>query len=269
MILHALWDSVERISKLIVWANWGIAATLLGAFGCTVIAIKAGSRKDELTATEDLAKAKQIADTSERAGKLENQNLILRGQIANLELAAGSTARDLLSLQTAAADAKAAQQRVEIDLGRQQERAATAEKDLIQLRESIKDRHITPDQKVLLIRTLKETPKGKVEIRCPVGNPEARNLGLELVEVFKAGGWGVVFNDRVLMVPSPVGFKLWVHSEQSGLPEGATVTGEVPIRTHSVLQALDRAHLSVEVQFTSDVHEDDLVFVVGFKPHVQ
>ena len=41
MSLHELWDSVEKLSLLIGLANWGVATTLLVAFACTVITIKA------------------------------------------------------------------------------------------------------------------------------------------------------------------------------------------------------------------------------------
>jgi hypothetical protein len=47
-----LWDSAEKLSLLITAANWGIAATLLIAFVCTVVTIKAGMRRDELIAAE-------------------------------------------------------------------------------------------------------------------------------------------------------------------------------------------------------------------------
>jgi hypothetical protein len=97
MSFSDLWDSIEKLSRLITVANWGIALTLLVAFACTVVVIKAGNRKDELTGIEDLQKAKQIADTTklageaneqagianERAAELEKENLILQQKLAN------------------------------------------------------------------------------------------------------------------------------------------------------------------------------------------
>ena len=85
-VLQHGWSSIEGLGKLITLANWGIAASL--AFGCvfTVIAIKAGSKKDDLVRIEDLRKTEQIANTmklagdaSERATNLERANLTLRG----------------------------------------------------------------------------------------------------------------------------------------------------------------------------------------------
>lgn len=125
-----MWNSIERLGSLITLANWGIAGTLLVAFACTVVAIKASNRKDELTGAEDLRKAEHIAD-------LDHANLTLRGQVATLETNAANANRDLAGLQKAASDAKATQQRVEIELAKQRERAANAEQALLELREKL------------------------------------------------------------------------------------------------------------------------------------
>lgn len=61
--LQSLWDSVEKLSRLITAANWGIAITLLFAFLFTVVAIKSGSRRDALIKAEDDKKGKSLADT--------------------------------------------------------------------------------------------------------------------------------------------------------------------------------------------------------------
>ncbi len=113
-----MWNSVDGLSNLIEKANWGIAFTLLAAFACTVVVIKAGHRKDELAAIDELEKNKKIAETSERAENLEKDNLEVRGKVATLETKAGV----------------------------QQERAAKAEKALLQLQESLKWRHLSPEE---------------------------------------------------------------------------------------------------------------------------
>lgn len=82
---HNLWDSIERLSWLITVANWGIAFTLLVAFACTVVAIKAGSRKDELIGVEDLQKAKRIADTEKLAGEANERAANTEKETAELE----------------------------------------------------------------------------------------------------------------------------------------------------------------------------------------
>jgi hypothetical protein len=156
-----MWNSVDQLSKLIIWANWGIAATLLVAFACTVVAIKAGSRKDQLTAAEDLEKSQRIADTSERAGKLENANLILRSQIAS----------------------------VETEMAKQQERAAIAERSLLQLRESLKDRTISPAQHKILVEALRGAPSGPVDVWWTASDTDSFGLAKQMLEIFKEAGW--------------------------------------------------------------------------------
>ncbi len=159
-----MWNSIERLGSLITLANWGIAATLLIAFACTVVAIKASSRKDELTSAEDLQKAGHIAE-------LDYANLTLRGQVATLETNAANANKDLAGLQKAASDAKAAQQKVEIDLEKQKERTATAEKNLLELQERIKDRHLSAENRKKLVALLKAGPTGEITISCVGGAP--------------------------------------------------------------------------------------------------
>src|ERR1700687_6159644 len=75
-----------------------------------------------------------VVTRSKQLGDVQNElTLRLRSQVATLEIAAGNTAKNLLVLQKAADDAKATQQRVETDLAKQQERAAKAERNLLEL----------------------------------------------------------------------------------------------------------------------------------------
>src|SRR5258708_34026998 len=80
-----MWNSVDGLSNLIEKANWGIAFTLLAAFACTVVVIKAGHRKDGLAAIDALVKNKKILETRKRAEKLEKENLEVCGKWASLE----------------------------------------------------------------------------------------------------------------------------------------------------------------------------------------
>lgn len=97
MNFHQWWGSIERLSRVITLANWGIALSLLIGFGCTVLAIKAGSKRDKLIAIEDSKREQKVADTlklaadaneragkaSERAATLEVEALRLRMQLAS------------------------------------------------------------------------------------------------------------------------------------------------------------------------------------------
>jgi hypothetical protein len=103
----------------VIWLGFAAIAT---AF-LTVLVWRSNSATHAV-ARED-AKARieeakfEAAQANERAQKLENDNLKLGGQVVGLQ-------RD-------ASDAKSVQQRVEKELAVQQERAAKAEKELIEI----------------------------------------------------------------------------------------------------------------------------------------
>src|SRR5579862_2831261 len=197
MHFSELWNSVEKLSWIIVVANWGIALTLLVAFACTVVAIKASSRKDELTGIEDLRKSKEIADTAKlagdanvRAGNLEHDNLTLRGQVAILETKAATANKDLAGLQKAAIDAKAAQQRVETDLAKQQERAAIAEHSLLELQERVKDRRLSSAQYAQLLALLKPVKTNEPTfVSSIILDGEGREFAKDINKVLFDAGW--------------------------------------------------------------------------------
>jgi len=173
--------------------------------------------------------------------------------------------------RTAEADAKVAVLEKDVtdsksELAKQQAKAAEAEKALIELKERVKDRHLTAEQQKQLIEGLSKEPKGQIEIRCPIGNPEARNFAIELLEIFKNGGWDATLNDRVIIIPTPVGTEVWVRSPISVATQGAQITTEVPVRFGTVKNAFEKAHLAAPLKFNPDVAADGVFLIVGFKP---
>jgi hypothetical protein len=249
--IQSLINRAQTLSQSVDWWN---AAILWALAFAAVAAVWVG-----IATWRVVTQAKRLSEVQEEL------NLTLRKQVATLEIAAGSTAKDLLGLQKTADDAKAAQQRVQIDLDRQRELTARAQKDLLELQERVKPRHLTKEQTDELMQTLKSTPKGQLEIRTLVGNPESSNFGLELTEVFRASGWSVVFSNGTLMTPTPVGIKLWVHTDQVA-GEGANMRGEAPERAVSVLKAFEFAHVAFQTQFNPDIPKGQVVLVIGFKP---
>src|SRR5258708_10772293 len=181
-----MWNSVDGLSNLIEKANWGIAFTLLAAFACTVVVIKAGHRKDELAAIDELEKNKKIAETSERAENLEKDNLEVRGKVATLETKAGV----------------------------QQERAAKAEKALLQLQESLKWRHLSPEEEKRLVAALTATSrKGRVNVVGVVGDAEVLAFANQIDGILTASGWPTADLAQGGYAPTtPVGLGVLVHS---------------------------------------------------------
>src|SRR5258708_164949 len=168
-------DKVDWWNTAIVWVLVFAALVAVGTVLSTYMAFR---------------RAKQFAD-SEGALNAAKEKILdnaLRDKTLEIE-----------ALKRDGADAKTAQQKVEIDLSKQKELTARAQKDLLELQERVKPRHLTAEQAKELIQSLKGQPKGQLEIRTLVGNPESHNFGLELKEVFKASGWTVTLSDEYFL----------------------------------------------------------------------
>ncbi len=140
-----------------------------------------------------------------------------------------------------------------------------AQKALVELQERIQPRHLTADQRKRLVERLKSLPNGQLEIRSPVGNPEARDFAVELMAAFESGGWQVSLNDRVIIFPTPVGIQLWINTDQE-VAAGRTITDQVPDPALFVIDAFKVASLPLESHFNRDTPKTDLWLIVGFKP---
>jgi hypothetical protein len=183
--MHELWSSPEKLSSLITAANWGIATTLLVAFACTAVVVKATSQKDALTRALDLAKAQHIAE-------LDNANLTLRGQVATLEIAASTADVDLAELRKKAAEAETTQQQVQIDLAKQKERAAAAEEAAsnaaLALAKFKEPRTLSPEHQDALVAALKQY-SGQFFAFAVFPDPESLSLLRTLDVNLKSAGW--------------------------------------------------------------------------------
>ena len=95
---------------------------------------------------------KMAGEARERAAKIENENIRLRGQLAGLER----------------------------NVAKQQERAAIAEKDLVKLREKIADRHLTPEQQSRIAKSICRFGGIAVDIGKYSSNAEIEELAKEI-----------------------------------------------------------------------------------------
>lgn len=152
----------------------------------------------------------RIQEAKQGITKLENKNLKLSG---DLETEKGKVA----GLLKDAADAKAAQQRVEIDLGKQKESTANAEKALLELRERIKWRHFPAEQESQLAEALKNAPiKGPVDLMCVLGDSEGFAFATQIDRILRDAGWttsGV--SHSIFTPPNPIGIEVRVHDAQN------------------------------------------------------
>lgn len=228
-------NAVEALTRQHNWIFAGYMVLLLAGLILTYFVWKSGNRvqqaiQDDASARIEEAKT-AAATANERAGKLENDNLKLRG---DLNTESGKVA----GLQKAAADAKAAQQRVEIDLAKQQERAAIAERSLLQLKEHLKDRTISDEQRGKIITFLQTTlqngiPCGKVLINWVAGEPDAYSLAMRIQSILKDAGCSDV-REMAAVGATGTGMFIAVHSTNSppkhaGALQHAFISAGVPL----------------------------------------
>jgi hypothetical protein len=141
----------------------------------------------------------------------------------------------------------------------QQERAAIAERKLLELQERVKDRHLAPEKRAQLLKKLSELPKGMVMFFCPQGSVEPCNFAGELSSLFgtAGAGWHVAG-----MMPR----------EYEGNPTGIFITANMADKALalSVRAALQEAGI-LDVRFpdwdrASQFKEGELIVFIGFKP---
>lgn len=222
------------------------------------------AKRGAAEADEKAAKAGENASkANERAQKLEGDNLTLRGQVATLETAASQAQKDVANLQKAASDAKAAQQRVETELERQKERTAIAERNLLELQERVKLRHLTAAQRKNLIDFL-NTPatlavaRGPLRVERLVFDDAAQPFALEIKEAFDAAGWNSGDVGREMNAAGgavAIGVVVVFHSAQA-IPEHAGV----------VRGALRAAGLEPTLGENPNVPEGMVEILIGVKP---
>ncbi len=162
---------------------FGYVMLLLITVGATYLVWRSGNRVQQAIQAEANARIEEArndaATAKEQTQRLENDNLTLSSKVG--------------TLQTEAANAKAAQQQVEIELAKQQRRAATAERSLLQLRESLKARAISEQQREELTKLLRDGPKGPVEIFWIASDSDSYPLALQIEEILKASGWPLLW----------------------------------------------------------------------------
>jgi len=192
------------------------------------------------------------AEANERAKDLEHANLSLRKDLNEAAAKVAGIQKDAADAQKDAADAKAAQQRVEVEWAKQKERAAIAERELLELQERIKPRTISMAQRTRLMDILRQAPKGPVSVTCVLGDGEGFALAREIEQVLTASGWRVeggvtqgVFGPR-----NPIGTALAIHDPKTppthaaplqhtftsvGIPLLASASAEVPEGTVRIM----------------------------------
>jgi hypothetical protein len=238
--IHALVEKIEKLEKSLSHWETGliilIAITAVAAVG--IFVAEFGSRKmsKKLQAAQaDLI----VAKDQQLAANLQSHG----SQIGKLGDEAAQTKREydekMLVLQTDAANAKAAQQKVEIDLAKQQERAATAETELLKLKERIKDRHLTLKQQETVAAKLKAFAGQKINVVTFGGDEEIVGIAKDITAALGSPD-GAQWDITTISGVAPTGTAGGILIEVA--PKANDSTGKVAF---ALVTALRAEHLAV------------------------
>jgi len=100
------------------------------------------------------------------------------------------------------------------EASKQQERAAKAEESLLRLRNELKDRQISPQQRQELVRLLKGGPNGPIQIIISPDVSDASALANQIHDTLHEAGWTNV-PIRLAMATDAVGLSIGVHDVKS------------------------------------------------------
>ena len=132
--------------------------------------------------------------------------------------------RDVHSkLEKAASDALAAQQQVELDLNKQKEAAANAERSLLELQRRIAPRRITPEQKSRLVTLLKNGAKGDLYVQCASTAREATDFANEIRDILVAAGFETPGVGRIMSPDRVPGVAIVVHTAANAPAHAAAI----------------------------------------------
>jgi hypothetical protein len=204
--IQSLSAQIDLLSRKVDWWNTAIvvmvAVAALAATGLLITQFIAFKRAGQLAAAQaGLSKAKE--------GKLSGELKEKDRQIAALDVKANEAGIGIATAQTdasnaakKAADAITAQQNVEIDLAKQKERTALAERDLITLQEKVKPRHLSDAQKTILSDKLRGVTPVAITISWSMSSEDGAGYGKDFADVFRGLGWNITPADMMSAVYS-------------------------------------------------------------------
>lgn len=154
-----------------------------------------------------------------------------------------------------AANANERAAKLEIDAGAQRERAATAERKLLEIQARISDRHLAPEQaRTISTQLTGVRPSGHLAVSCVGGPPEPCSYAMQIVEALRGAEWAVDQPDAVLFAGAgPVGIWLKAKSEHG------------PVWGVELQAALRAAGIESSFEATPDMGESDVQLLVGHK----
>jgi hypothetical protein len=206
-------ELVARVSTLARAADWwadvGLGLLILAAL---VAAVTVGAQYMSIRRGRELNRA-QNELASMKDAELNRELDARRESIAKLNVS-------VTEARTRQADAAARLKSVEGETAKQQERAAKAEKELVELRETLKPRTLTAEVRTQLIDALKSSSvKGPVLVTCIAGDSESCLFAREIRACLELAGWPVPELGAIQTLP---GYGLMIRvRDASGAPKHA------------------------------------------------
>ena len=272
--IQSITQQIEALSKSVdVWnilMLWGLALAAVAAV-FVVIATRV-----VVTETGKLADAQNtLIAAKDRNLKLELKQKDLdianaTGQASEAKEQANTAQQRAAGAEIEAAEAKTTQQRVEIELAKQQAKAAEAEKNLLELRERIKPRRLTDQQSKDFVNALKSHPRGVIRVGwTQQGGDECFNFLSQIIGLLKEAGWTVKNDGK--MIDQRFGIQVigvgifrrhaeLIGNEIVNLPMTPTLT--------AVVAAFKSANIDVRTFVDPDGDPDTPEIMIGSKPDV-
>ena len=220
--VQSLETSASRWNK---GALWLIAATAIVASLYFIVSWVA-SRK--ATALQKAQTALIQAKDSQLASDLRDKDETARRIEREAAQKIADTYKEAKRIET---DANKQIEETKLDVAKQQERVAKAKKELLEIQERMKPRHLTLEQRTELLRLLRAGPAGPVAVWFTSSNPEARDFALELRAVLIEAGWAAWPFD--INIPPSEELIIQVHIAQK-------IPSAIPAHAHTLRTALSQ-----------------------------
>ena len=143
--------------------------------------------------------------------------------------------------------------RLEIDAANLRERAARAEKELVEVQGQIQPRRLTLEQQTRLLRIFEGIPKGAIVVDTVLGDGEALLFGGQIRDILKVSGWGDVHLTRSMYTGNPIGLSILYGGKQTiALP---------------LADAFASVGIKAKLSRVPQAPEDAVKILIGMKPY--
>lgn len=196
------------------------------------------------------------------------QSEIIMAKDAQLRTELGQKDLAITGLQGDVADAKSSQQKVEIELAKQQTKAAVAEKNLLELQERIKPRRLTDKQAKDFVDALKNLPGATVRVGWTIGGAdEGFDFLKQLIPLFREAGWVVVNDGKDITEHFEIQvIGIGILVKHPIVPPGSAAPIELTPRLSALRSAFSAVGIDAPLLAWPDADATNPELVVGSKP---